>query len=284
MKTYTLIKNDRELNRFRGHLYEKKIETIAMDFEAESNLHVYGEKICLIQIFDGERFFLIDTFGISRDELAMFLEDKKIVKYCYGSDSDLSMAFKQYQIRVKSVLDVKLLVDTLELEKKGLDAALESVLHITVTGKKRYQRYNWTVRPIRPEALEYALNDVAHLFDLYNELMKQITARNLHSRLMHALVRSRNDPEGNTVPTVYRSGEYHSLSRVEKALFDRLYEMRDRYAREMNVPPNVALAKEYLFQASRKALDVNTIRFEKRVPEKYRKAIAEAVRENMAAE
>jgi ribonuclease D len=51
-----------------------------MDFEAEFNLHVYGEHLCLIQVFDGEEFLLIDPMNIDEKDLKSFLEMKSPVK------------------------------------------------------------------------------------------------------------------------------------------------------------------------------------------------------------
>jgi ribonuclease D len=35
---------------------QQGINTIAMDFEGEINLHIYGEHLCLIQVFDSIPF------------------------------------------------------------------------------------------------------------------------------------------------------------------------------------------------------------------------------------
>jgi ribonuclease D len=50
MKDYAVIKNDNDINQFMKYLIKNSIELLAMDFESESNLHVYGEKLCLVQV------------------------------------------------------------------------------------------------------------------------------------------------------------------------------------------------------------------------------------------
>ena len=220
MKDYTVIKNDDDIVQFQKYLNKNNIKILAIDFESESNLHIYGEKLCLIQIYDGNRFFLIDPFTISRSELAIFFEDKKIIKYFYGCESDLSLVYKQYQIKIKSVFDIKNIVDVLDLEKKGLDSVISFVLNKPLSNnKKQYQMYNWTIRPIRAEALEYALSDVEYLFDLYNELMKKISEKNLFNELIYSIVRNRNEFDGKSIPTVFKSIEYKELKSTEKETF-----------------------------------------------------------------
>ena len=120
MINYKVISSDRDLAEFSKYLHNNNIGTIAIDFESENNLHEYGSRICLIQIYDGKNYCIIDPFKISKEQLKSFLEDKKIVKLGYGSESDMSLLFKQYQIRIKALYDLKIMVDLLGIEKRGL--------------------------------------------------------------------------------------------------------------------------------------------------------------------
>jgi ribonuclease D len=219
MKDFTVIKNNNDLNQFLKYLSVNHIEILSIDFESESNLHIYGEKLCLIQIYDGKRYFLIDPFSISRDELAKLFEDKRIIKYFYGCESDLSLVYKQYQIKIKSVFDIKNMVDVLGLEKKGLDSVISEILNIQSTSnKKKYQMYNWTLRPIKTEALEYALSDVEYLFELYNELMKRVLDEKKYNELIHCTVMNRNEFDSKSIPTVFKSIEYKELRSSERTI------------------------------------------------------------------
>jgi ribonuclease D len=55
---YIQINSDEELLKAIEVLNSK--ERIAVDFEGEFNLHVYGEHLCLIQVYDGDVFYIID--------------------------------------------------------------------------------------------------------------------------------------------------------------------------------------------------------------------------------
>ena len=50
---YIKIDNKAELRSYLKKFNDKELHIIALDIEAESNLHAYGEKLCLTQIFDG---------------------------------------------------------------------------------------------------------------------------------------------------------------------------------------------------------------------------------------
>ena len=55
---YTIIDNGKDLlaklDQWNG------LERIAVDFEGEFNLHIYGEHLCLIQVYDGKSYYIID--------------------------------------------------------------------------------------------------------------------------------------------------------------------------------------------------------------------------------
>jgi ribonuclease D len=278
MIDFQYIKNSNELGMFLNYLNRENITKLAMDFESESNLHVYGEKLCIIQIFDGKKFHIIDPFEIDNNELANLFENKKIIKYFYGCDSDLSLVYKQYNIKIKAVFDIKNIVNALEIEKKGLDAVLENILGITVNNKKYYQMYNWTNRPIKKDALEYALNDVAYLFKLYDELIKRVQKENKVQSLLDEIIRNKNDFDSKSIPTVYKSYDYKMLTKKEKEQFDILYKIRDEYARELDYPPNNVIKNEVLFDLVKRKKTYESMDFGSKVNEKVKDKIRIAIK------
>ncbi len=50
---YIRIDNKADLRSYLQDFAESRRYIMAVDIEAESNLHAYGEKLCLIQVFDG---------------------------------------------------------------------------------------------------------------------------------------------------------------------------------------------------------------------------------------
>jgi len=248
MISYKTIAADRDMDEFENYIKLHDIKTIAIDFESENNLHEYGSKICLIQIFDGKGFFVIDPFKISKEKIKRFLEEKKIVKLGYGCESDMSLLFKEYKIRIKSLFDLKIMVDVLEIEKRGLGDVNNLILGITgETNKKKYQMHNWTRRPIDKIAIEYALSDVAHLFSLKKVLLEKILELRLVDVLLEQLVKREYDYEKVPVPTIFKSREYNNLHANEKEKAKMIYEIREKYAKEQNCPANdVLLNKDLL--------------------------------------
>ena len=279
MKEYTLISSNRDLIEYRKHLEKNNIEIVAMDFEGEFNLHVYGEKLCLIQIFDGSRYFVIDPFNISRDELAKTLENRKVMKIFYDATSDSKLVYKQYGIKMQAVYDLKFMVDILDFEGKGLDAVISRLLDITISKKKKYQQYNWTRRPIETDAMQYALSDVEHLFILKDKLFELLKQENKTEELIFSMIKKSVDFDKKSIPGIMKSMDFRNLKSAEKELLKKIFDIRENIAKELNVPPNLVMPKKQLFLASKDLKTIENLDFNRRIPQELRNKFLSKLRE-----
>ena len=121
---YTYIKSKDELLAYLKRFEDVKHQVIALDIEAELNRHAYGERLCLIQIFDGVNKVLIDPFEIDNHTLRILFENKNILKVIYDASSDSSLMKNAYAIEIKSILDLRPAVDILNYEKKDLHSVI----------------------------------------------------------------------------------------------------------------------------------------------------------------
>ena len=95
----------------------EKLERIAVDFECEFNLHIYGEHLCLIQIFDGLSYYLIDprAEGVTKKGLSFFFSSS-VKKLWFDCQSDASLVFKVYGLTITNIFDVRVLAELLGLK------------------------------------------------------------------------------------------------------------------------------------------------------------------------
>ncbi|TVQ25406.1 MAG: 3'-5' exonuclease, partial [Spirochaetaceae bacterium] len=180
MSDYTYIETDAEWREYRARLDERGVDAVAMDIEGEFNLHVYGERFCLLQLYDGHEQAVADPTTVSAELIKELLENKSIDKITYDSASDRVLLAKTHGIMVRSIVDLRPAVELLEFAKQDLKSVIEETIGGTDSGsKKRYQQYNWTRRPIDPGAIEYALQDVYHLFAVRDVLFDRLAAAGL---------------------------------------------------------------------------------------------------------
>ena len=86
---YINIESKAELRSYLKKFEDKGHHVIALDIEAESNLHAYGEKLCLTQIFDGVNSIIIDPFRIDNGTLKLLFESTNILKVMYDKKNSL---------------------------------------------------------------------------------------------------------------------------------------------------------------------------------------------------
>jgi ribonuclease D len=251
LKKHIYIKSDKELKTYINQLETEGIEIVAMDFEAEYNLHEYGEKLCLIQIYDGKRFVIIDPVTISAEGLKQILENQRVTKIFYDAGTDKTLVHKQYGISLNSILDLMDPVKLLNFQKKGLDSILDEMLSIKVVKKKKFQMHNWTIRPIQDDAIEYALSDVEHLFSLKDALLKKIIEENLYEKLLIGEIQNNRDIKYDSIPGVKKRKSYKLLAPHMKKRFDSVFTVRDKFAKKLNLPPNSVISNDILFDLAK---------------------------------
>ena len=274
---FTLIETDGDLAGFREKIYHHKINKIAMDFEGESNLHAYGEKLCLIQIFDGQNFYILDPLKISDQEIKNFLEDKHTIKIMYGAESDACLVYSQYDAQIRNIFDLKMLVDILDIEHKGLDSVLKYFFDVDIKDKKKYQRYNWLRRPIDKDALYYALNDVGHLLKLSEKLIEEIKNNGKYDDLIDKLITRNYIPTKDRIPGIFKKYEYKKLTGKQKMVFKKMYEIREYYAKEYNIPPFHVFDNNILFDLANGKKILENIKISVRVSKKSQEEIREKI-------
>lgn len=265
---YQLITKRKELIPYLESLALVKNCIVALDLEAELNLHHYGQRLCLVQIYDGVNKVLIDPFDIDTHILKAFFEDRNILKIVYDAGSDSSLLKNVYDIEMKSLLDLRPAVELLKYEKQDLHSVIAQELGVTLNHKVRFQRHNWTRRPFDAEALEYAVNDVIYLFKLKDVLLKKLCDANLMEIFILRNLQVQNkdyllDPRER----YKRTKGYHALPTEAKKLFKALYDVREKYAKAANMPSYHIVRNEDLIDIARGVKTINDIKLPSRLGE-----------------
>ena len=268
---YRMISTTGQLQSYQQRVAGRDTPIVALDIEGEFNLHVYGERLCLVQLYDGQELAAVDPFQIDNAQLREFFEDRRVLKVIYDSLSDQSLLFKTINARIHSIVDLKPAVDLLESPRRDLGSVLDAALGIAIEKKSRFQRYNWTTRPLAADAIEYALSDVAHLLTLKEHLLAELAAAGLMDRyLLQNLMLQNKAPDANRLPRLFRSGRYRNLSPAARTRFERIYAIRDGYARQVDLPPDMLLPKQQLFQIASGQMPVSALESNRRVPRRVR--------------
>ena len=150
------------------------VPEVALDTEADS-LHHYREKVCLIQLTTGDRHWIVDPLaeGLELEPLMRLLERRPLV--LHGADYDLRLLGRTWNFRPVRLFDTMLAAQLLGFEEIGLAALVERLCGVTLN--KQGQRADWSVRPLSPKLLAYAVDDTRYLYRVSGELRGQLEAR-----------------------------------------------------------------------------------------------------------
>lgn len=267
------------LRSYLKSLHEKGNHMIALDIEGDSNLHAYGEKLCLIQIYDGVEEVIIDPFKMDGAVLKRLFESTHVLKVMYDAGSDLALLQNAYDIRAKSILDLRPAVELLAYEKKDLHSVIACELNIVLEGKRRYQRYNWIRRPLSDDAITYALNDVIFLLSLKDILLAKLYSRKIVEPFFLKNLQIQNRDYVRSLEDRYRKvSGYTRLNEKHRTVFRRIFNTRDKYAKLYDIPPHHVLHKADMLHLASDARYLEKIRVSKKIDAHSQKEMLEDLR------
>ena len=145
--------------------------TIAVDLEADS-MHNYQEKVCLIQVSTLQRTVLIDPLAATDlSPLKPILADPAIRKIFHAADYDLRSLSRDFDLEVNGLFDTMICAQLLGEERIGLADLLNKYFNVELD--KKYQKADWSLRPLKPAMISYAAEDTHHLHRLA-EILEQL--------------------------------------------------------------------------------------------------------------
>lgn len=236
-----LIKSCRELS-------SKK--EIGVDIECENNFHHYGVYISIIQVSTRDKNYVFDVLRLGKiGPLAKVLENPNIVKVFHNVDFDLRILGTQFGCRPKNLFDTQIAASLLGKENIGLADLLEE--YFGVEKKKKFQRADWTKRPIRREMLKYAVKDSSYLLNLKDKLEKELAEKD---RLKWAKDEFKNieDKEWEYPEFTYRDVKgYRSLNDRQRAILKELFRVRERLAKKVDRPVHFIFSNRKIVDLAR---------------------------------
>lgn len=215
------------------HLQEQT--HIALDLECENNLHHYGVYISLIQLSTPTNHYILDILALQTlDPLKPILEDPNIQIIIHDFSFDLRILNHQFQARIQNLFDTQMAALLLGIEKIGLGNLLEE--YFNIQKERKYQRVDWTQRPLSTDKLEYAIKDTAYLLQLKDILIKLLQEKKRlqwHTQECEYL----ESIDFNYHIQVYSdlTGFTH-LSDKARAMLHVLFDIREQFAKKLDLP------------------------------------------------
>lgn len=222
---------------------------IAVDLEMDS-LHHYREKVCLAQISTRQQSWLIDPLALtSLAPLAAPLGNPEIVIVMHGSDYDIRSLHRDYGIEVTNLFDTMIAARFLGIAEFGLAALLKARFGIELD--KKYQKADWSKRPLSREMCAYATADTSDLLPLYDQFRAELEDRGRLEWLVEEgrLVCQARVSEKDG-PLFYYCKGASKLRGHSLAILEELLQMRDRQSELLDRPPFKVLSADTLIEVA----------------------------------
>ncbi|MCE5184622.1 MAG: HRDC domain-containing protein [Planctomycetaceae bacterium] len=224
-------------------------ETVSLDMEADS-FHHYRPKVCLIQITIDHQNYIVDPLAdIEMGPFLTILSEKNLIIHDAGYD--LRMLLGDFGFVPKApVFDTMLAAGLAGMKNVGLSAMMHEVVGVPTV--KRYQKADWSRRPLPDYLLEYAAVDTQCLLEIkkyLEERLNQLGRLAWHEESCRASVRqaltAKEPPVEEDQWRIKASGV---LKPREMAFLRQLWTWRDRMARKTNIAPFMILRNEDLLK------------------------------------
>ncbi len=225
---------------------------VAVDTEAAS-FHRYRDRIYLLQISTRNATAVVDPLAVADlGRLGAILADPAIEVVFHDADYDLRILDRDYGFRARNLFDTRIAAQLLNEPAIGLAALLKKYFGVQLD--KRFQRADWSVRPLPQEMIAYAASDTRWLPPLRDLLKERLEAAGRWSwaaeefALLEAI---RWSPPGPGDEAYLRLKGARTLKGHQLAVLRELFEWRERRAAQLDRAPFRVLSNEALLTIAR---------------------------------
>ena len=217
-----------------------------------------------MQLATDETAFLVDPLAIGDVRLlGRLLSDQAVEKVFHAAGNDVRSLDRDWGFRVNNLFDTGIAAAFVGSTHLGLQSVLQEQMGLELAKPRELQRSDWTVRPLSPEALRYAADDVLHLPRVRNVLtarLEQLSRFEWAKEEFTRLEGVRHTPSDRELAFLAMKGS-RDLDGRGLAVLRSLFQFREREARRLDRPPFRVMPDSALVQlSSDSSSDLTTVK------------------------
>jgi len=233
---------------------------LAFDTEFVSE-HTYRSQLCLIQVAAPGVLAVIDTLKVRElDGFWRLLTDPGRTTVVHAGREEMGFILHAIKARPANLFDVQVAAGLVDHDYPAGYAAIVRRF-LNETASKGETRTDWRQRPLSPAQIEYALDDVRHLEELWRRLEARLVSLGRRDWMQQEMAMWQDDVEESFVRKRWRrvSG-LNGMPRRELAIARELWHWRDGVAESRDMPPKRVLRDDLLVElCKRKSSDPRQI-------------------------
>ncbi len=213
----------------------------------------FRPQLCLIQVSTEKDYALIDTLAI--EDMTLFwhwLCDGDHITIVHAAREEFLFCFRDVGKRPSNLFDIQLAAGMIGCEYPAAYGNLVNRM-IGVAVDKGETRTDWRQRPLTDRQMDYALEDVVHLWPVYQKLFKKLQQldrvewlREEMDQWQTALEKTVTHPQWRRVSGIAR------LKPAQLAIVKELWIWRNKEAERRDRTPKRVLADDLIVELARR--------------------------------
>src|SRR5829696_566272 len=216
----------------------------------------YRPLLCLVQVVVGDEVVVLDSIADDIGDptsLAEIFADPGVEVVLHAGRQDVAILRRAWSTTFTNVFDTQIAAGFAGFSAQaGYTGLLHDVLRIRLAKSASFTR--WDARPLTPEQLRYAREDVEHLLPLADELQRRLRERGrLEWAREECEVIAQATDERDPEETWRRLPRISGLDPRERALARELAAWRERTAAAEDRPVGAVLRDPTLVELAKRA-------------------------------
>lgn len=245
------VRTAQELNTLVERLAGSPVIAVDTEFMRE---RTYWARLCLIQVGNADTSAIIDPLVL--DDLSPLwgiMRDPASLKVLHAGQQDLEIMWRLMGDTVRPVFDTQIAATLAGFPQQvGYGAIVKELLGVELDKSDTYT--DWAKRPLSKTQVEYALNDVRYLPEVYNKLIERLEA---HDRMpwlkadferLERVESFRVEPE----EMFRRLKRLSSLNRRQLGVVQKVAAWRELEAQRRDIPRRWVIGDESLVEIARR--------------------------------
>jgi len=236
----------------------KTLDEFGIDLECENNHRHFGAYISLIQVSAGKDWIL-DVLKVKDiSPMLKILEDRTKIKIFHNTDFDFRILNHQFGCKPKNIFDTQLAAEMLGKTDIGLAPLLKD--YFNKDKEKKYQRADWTKRPISQEMMDYAMNDSRYLIKLKGILEGELEKNDKYAWFSEEMKHIETEAFDYKDPDYFEVRGFQALEPKPKGIFKELFSLRKRLAKLVDRPVHFIVPNKMLLSFAQAPPDWRNLR------------------------
>ncbi|MBE9032449.1 HRDC domain-containing protein [filamentous cyanobacterium LEGE 11480] len=210
-------------------------------------------QLCLIQVITELGMYILDPLVLPKlDPFLALIENPEILKITHAGENDYRILNSLYGTYPQNLFDTQIAAGFLtHTYPIGFQKLVESEFDVTLN--KSFSVTDWQARPMRPQQITYALNDVLYLPELWQRMTAQLKQLDRLHWCQEEVAKFTTTEyyAGDTQLDLFKRTLNTQLTPQERIFLVRLMDWRLEEAKRRNVTQDMVLPKKTMMMVAK---------------------------------